>query len=80
MNGSYTHNDHETAATLPLPTGTVEVVLTPLDQLDARARLTIPLLDPTSIAGVQAAGAQKRAGQAGRDLTRESMLFSVIRT
>jgi len=80
VTGTYTRNDHETAATLPLPEGPKELVLTPLDQWDARARLTIPLLDPSSIAGLQAAGAQKRAGRAGRDLSREATLLSVVRT
>lgn len=56
LRGSYTHNQYDSTVALPTASGAAQsITLTPTDQLDAAATLTVPLVDLASYARLGAA-------------------------
>lgn len=71
LRGTYTRNQYESSVTLPLDGGARSVTLTPKDQLDGAATLTVPLVDLASHARH---GSARAAAAAADEQTRATAL------
>ncbi|MEQ1501119.1 MAG: TolC family protein [Myxococcota bacterium] len=74
---AYTRNEVATEVALP---GQSAVIITPIDQLDAVARLDVPLVDLGSWSSLAAAGACSDAAQADATASTEAALLEVVRS
>ena len=74
LNGSYARNQYETVMSPGTPQ---EITITPYDQLDGRATIAMPLIDPAGFWRARAAKAQARSSQ-WRQAATESQIASQI--
>lgn len=79
VSAGYTRNQSESKAVFPSDTGTREVVIVPFDQLEATARVTVPLLDLGRRARVDA-GELRAAAAAATTETRRATLDEAVAT